>query len=250
MPRRKGRNATPTTTTTSSPSTAAKVSPATTATTGAEPSERISFEDVFARFRDPAVAGEEEEDAVVGPDGLERLCGELGVDPSSRALLVFAQQCGCSEMGVCRKDELRAGLEKLGWKPNDSYALKKVGTSIKTLDRSIKDAGRSSALFLDLYKFTFDLCKASKQAKVVDKTVAAPMLALVLGEDAPHVKSFVTFLEESAECKVLNIDQWLCFLQFSNSVDEALVRYSDEDSWPSLLDEFVEFKRKAVEASC
>jgi len=135
------------------------------------------------------------------------------------------------------------GLKKLGWTQQDSYSLKKIGSKLKQLDRTLTSSGRSSTEFQDLYKFTFDLCKQNKQTKVIDKMVASGMLPVVMGSDAPHVKTFATFLEESAECKVLNYDQWQCFLQFSTTVDEALTRYSIEDSWPSLFDEYVEYKR-------
>jgi len=244
MPRRKGKSTTVTPPTKTAASTVPSPSPVNNKRTPVN-DEASVLDQLFSTYREQPQPDASPEDHIIGPDGLERLCNEMGIDPQSRLLLIFAQQCECQELGTCRKDELTKGLKKLGWTSQDAFSLKKVGTKLKGLDRTVATSGRTSPQFQDLYKFTFDLCKQNKQSKVVDKLVASGMLPVVMGEDAPHVKSFVTFLEESAECKVLNYDQWQCFLQFSNTVDEALSRYSDEDSWPSLLDEFVEYKRKA-----
>lgn len=68
------------------------------------------------------------------------------------------------------------------------------------------------------------------------------MLELVL-PNGPHTKKFGEFLRQTKSYKVINKDQWACFLEFSRNVKKDLSNYDNSEAWPLLIDEFVEFIR-------
>lgn len=43
--------------------------------------------------------------------------------------------------------------------------------------------------------------------------------------------------------KVINSDQWVQFLEFTQAVDKNLTNYDSEGAWPTLIDDFVEHVR-------
>ena len=63
-------------------------------------------------------------------------------------------------------------------------------------------------------------------------------------QNQAHVKKFVEFLKEQETTKALNKDHWTTFYQFIHSVSEDLSDYDPEDAWPSLFDEYVDWKKK------
>jgi len=39
------------------------------------------------------------------------------------------------------------------------------------------------------------------------------------------------------------MDQWMCFLEFSISVNEDFSNYDDQGAWPTIIDEYVAFAK-------
>jgi len=65
------------------------------------------------------------------------------------------------------------------------------------------------------------------------------MLRLVLGEEWPHVTTFIAFLEKEESVKSVNADLWKCFFDFSLHVPRDCLGYDEaSSSWPYLLDEY------------
>jgi hypothetical protein len=93
----------------------------------------------FQKFREPEANNDDE--AYIGVDGLEKLCGEMGIDPLSRVLILLQKECGCATMGEITQTEFLTGMKSLGF-DDDEFALKKVGTKLKNSDRAL---GHSSA---------------------------------------------------------------------------------------------------------
>ena len=64
-----------------------------------------------------------------------------------------------------------------------------------------------------------------------------------------HVGQFVEFLKDAqaqGHVKSLNKDQWDVFYEFSRTMDDTFTGYSDTAAWPSLFDEYVEWRQKKV----
>jgi len=182
--------------------------------------------EMFAAYKDPT------EDRI-GPDGVESLCKDLNIAPDSMTALILAWKLGAEEMGYFTKDEFTNGIQNLG--VNDI-------SSLRTTLLSIEDKTKyTTPEFTELYKFAFGFCCDKNNKKSVDIETAATMVELVLSK-GPHTKKFVDFLKQNKTYKVINKDQWLCFLEFSKMIKPDFSNHDgSEASWPLLIDEYVEY---------
>jgi len=77
--------------------------------------------------------------------------------------------------------------------------------------------------------------------------VAIPVLqVLFANRENRHIAPFLEFLKEGKEkghIKCLNKDQWDVFYEFSRSMDDVFTGYDDTAAWPSLFDEYVEWRQ-------
>jgi len=183
--------------------------------------------DLFKQYQDA-------EDERIGPNGVEKLCNDLKISTTSLTALVLAGQLGASEMGYFTRDEFVGGMERL--KLYDLQGLK------SHLTKTEKEVRLSPPLFADLYKFAFGFCCDANNKKSIDTETAAAMVELLLPK-GPHTEKFCEFLRQSGKYKVINKDQWSCFLEFTRNVQGDLSNYDTNEAWPLLIDEFVEYIR-------
>jgi DCN1-like protein 1/2 len=61
------------------------------------------------------------------------------------------------------------------------------------------------------------------------------------------LENWITFVEESKGVKGISKDQWAHVLKFAklSLKDESLSFHNDEQSWPALIDEFVDYVKAA-----
>ena len=72
---------------------------------------------------------------------------------------------------------------------------------------------------------------------------------LFVNRENRHIGPFLEFLKESksqGQIKCLNKDQWDVFYEFSRIMDDEFTGYSDTAAWPSLFDEYVEWRRRQI----
>ena len=96
--------------------------------------------------------------------------------------------------------------------------------------------------FQNLYLYY--ACPEDKK-KCIEILVACELLNLVLGlQFRPQVDKLITYLKYQNEYKVINMDQWMGFLRFSNEINFPLLdNYDPDQAWPLILDNFVEWLR-------
>jgi DCN1-like protein 4/5 len=181
---------------------------------------------------------QEEEDAI-GPSGIFKLCQDLSLEPDSLPVLVLAWHFAAQKQGFFTRKEFLNGLMKL-----ECYNLEQLKKKLRELEReALSDPSR----FAQLYRFAFEFSKESEVTKVVDLQLAAEMLNLVM-KGMPHGDDFVSFLKSDAHTyKVLNLDQWMCFLDFSRSVAPNFSNFDEDSAWPLILDEFAAWSRKRMQ---
>jgi DCN1-like protein 4/5 len=54
------------------------------------------------------------DEQVIGPEGIERFCSDLGVNPEDSVMLVIAWTLDAHQMGYFTRSEWFSGMEKLG----------------------------------------------------------------------------------------------------------------------------------------
>ncbi|KAG0328680.1 DCN1-like protein 5 [Podila horticola] len=171
----------------------------------------------------------------IGPNGIAKLCDDIGVSLAAVDMLVLAYHLHADTMPVFTKDEWMKGMATL--QVDSSEKLKQLMPKLVAKLKEPKE-------FKEFYRYIFMFAKDSDQKCMLVDT-ATGMLETVL-EGRAHVKAFLEFLEAKKPVKVINKDQWYSFLEFSDSIAEDLSNYDGINSaWPVLLDEYVEWRNES-----
>ncbi|KAG6551944.1 hypothetical protein Mapa_006561 [Marchantia paleacea] len=215
----------------SSRRTSSGVLPATaTASAGnkAAAKEQEKIDALFAQYVD------RNEESCIGPEGIEALCQDLGLPPTDIQVLLLAWKLQASRQGYFSLDEWRKGLKAMR-----VDSLEKLKKALPVLQQEVANL----YTFKEFYTFSFQYCLTEPRQKTLDLETACQMLELVLGP-RPHLSNFVQFLQEQTEYKAMNLDQWNAFLRFCDEIKPDLSNYDENQAWPLLLDNFVEWARK------
>jgi len=201
--------------------------------TTARTNESFNAKKCFSWFREYSSM---DEDDVIGPDGIERLCGDIGVEPENIAMLVLAWKMNAKQMGYFTRDEWIKGLSDL-----ECDNLEKLQAKIDY----IRDMSTEYPVFRNIYRYAFDFAR-DKQQRSLDIETAKSLLELLLEKNWKLFSQFRVFLEQS-RYKVINKDQWFNILEFSKSILSDLSNYDVDGAWPVMLDEFVEWLKNTEE---
>lgn len=166
----------------------------------------------------------------LGPEGMEKFCEDIGVEPENIVMLSLAYKLDAKSMGFFTLAEWLKGMTEL-----QCDCTLKVRQKLDYL-RSLLD---DPAHFKNIYRYAFDFAR-DKDQRSMDIDTAKAMLALLLGKHWPLFGSFHQFLDQS-KYKVINKDQWCNVLEFSRSILPDLSNYDEDGAWPVLLDEFVDW---------
>uniref|UniRef100_F6UV53 DCN1-like protein n=1 Tax=Macaca mulatta TaxID=9544 RepID=F6UV53_MACMU len=168
-------------------------------------------------------------DDVVGPEGMEKFCEDIGVEPENVVMLVLAWKLDAQNMGYFTLQEWLKGMTSL-----QCDTTEKLRNTLDYLRSFLND----STNFKLIYRYAFDFAR-EKDQRSLDINTAKCMLGLLLGKIWPLFPVFHQFLEQS-KYKVINKDQWCNVLEFSRTINLDLSNYDEDGAWPVLLDEFVE----------
>jgi len=171
---------------------------------------------------------------IVGPDGVEKLCKDLEVQPEDVVMLVMAWRLDAENMGYFKLAEWKAGMTAL-----ECDSTQKLKEKLDYLRALLRDA----STFKKIYRYAFDFSR-DKEQKSLEIETAKTMLQLLLGNVWSLTYSFIQFLDQS-RYKIINRDQWNSLLEFIRSFNDSnFADYDDESAWPVMLDEFVEWYRE------
>ncbi|XP_063250636.1 DCN1-like protein 5 isoform X2 [Prinia subflava] len=171
-------------------------------------------------------------DEVVGPEGMEKFCEDIGVEPENIIMLVLAWKLEAESMGFFTKEEWLKGMTSL-----QCDSTEKLQSKFDFLRSQLNDISS----FKNIYRYAFDFAR-EKDQRSLDIDTAKSMLALLLGRTWPLFSVFYQYLEQS-KYRVMNKDQWYNVLEFSRTVHADLSNYDEDGAWPVLLDEFVEWQK-------
>ncbi|XP_053660502.1 DCN1-like protein 4 [Anopheles marshallii] len=169
----------------------------------------------------------------LGPEGMEKFCEDIGVEPENVAMLVLAYKMGAKQMGFFTQGEWLKGLTDL-----QCDTASKVQCKLEYLRSMLNDPNS----FKIIYRYAYDFAR-DKDQRSMDIDTAKAMLQLLLGKHWPLYAQFAQFLEQS-KYKVINKDQWCNILEFSRTISNDLTNYDVDGAWPVMLDEFVEWLRQ------
>lgn len=177
----------------------------------------------------------DDQEDVMTEDGIIRFCADLDVAPDDFIVLVIAWKCQAAIMGRFTRQEFISGCQAM-----------RVD-SIKSLQNrfsELKAEVHGRQLFKDLYRWTykFGLDVESGQ-RTLPLEMAVILWRLVFSQNSPLIlEHWLEFLEKHLSLRGIPKDTWDMFLNFTEQVGDDLSFYDDNEAWPSLLDDFVEFE--------
>lgn len=189
-----------------------------------------ALEAIFAKYKEPnrnAFGAE-----FIGLDGTLAYLDDLAIDPEDVRALVLAWRLGAKEVGVFEHDPFIEGWTKVG---------------VSTLDQMNEYIERTSALFssddqtfLEIYRFTFGF-SLDRNEKQLPLEEAVDLWRLLLASG--HGEGFYSWLVKESGRKTIRKDEWNMVPGFLALGDgpQLVENYSEEDAWPLLMDEYVEY---------
>ncbi|KAJ1959292.1 hypothetical protein IWQ62_004672 [Dispira parvispora] len=180
---------------------------------------------LFAKYK---ATGEDRIDHI----GIEALCTDLGIEPGSDEFFVLSWKLQAATMGYYSRQEFIEGLSRLqcGDIPTLRQCLPQWAA-----ERNVDSVHKS------FYTWMFGFTKTPTQ-RSLDVNVAFEILPLVI-HDSPHVAPFIQFLQDKTQIQALNKDQWTSFYEFCKSIPEDCAGYDELAAWPTLLDDYVRWRR-------
>lgn len=173
---------------------------------------------------------------MIGPEQIEDLCMDLGVEIMDVRVLMLAWKMRAAKQGYFTLEEWRRGLKAL--KVDSIDKLKKALPALEL------EVMRPHS-FLDFYTYSFRYCLTEERQKSLDMESVCQLLELVLGKrNFAQVEALVDFLKNQKEYKAINLDQWLSFLRFCDEVKyPSFDNYDASMAWPLILDQYVEWEQ-------
>ncbi|TFK46010.1 DUF298-domain-containing protein [Heliocybe sulcata] len=216
--------------------------------------------DLFAKYADPDDA------EVIGPEGFETLCTDAGVQMDGAQPLILAWQLDAQEIAKIRREEWMKGTGALRISSLKILALAlkeledllifdkppipdhtQLSSSKKTggpynRDRYIGYAVDKKATFGAMYQFCFGLAK-TEGSRNIDMEMASAFWSVLVVPKYPIMTEILDFIKTRGTYKAVNKDLWHMTLDFCETVNPNLDNYEAEGAWPTLLDEFVSWKK-------
>ncbi|TFK72145.1 DUF298-domain-containing protein [Pluteus cervinus] len=196
---------------------------------------------------------------VIGPEGFERLCAEAEIPMEGAMPLLLAWQMNASEMAKLTKEEWVKGTDifKLSSLSALATALADLESLLirnqKPLERSNKKdpydrtqywkyADDTKGAFHKFYTFCYNLVKPP-QSRNIDMETSMAFWSVLLVPKYPIMTEVLEFINEKGSYKATNKDLWTMMLEFCTTVQPSLTDYESDGAWPTLLDDFVTWKR-------
>ena len=181
----------------------------------------------FQRYKDP-------NNELIMAEGVERFCNDLKVAPTDFIVLAIAWKLQANKMCMFTRDQFMTGCSELN--VNNLKEFKKALPGLK-------DEVCDKANFKKLYYFTFQFGLEQGQ-RTLPVEMALPLWECVFQGAASkpkHLDEWVGFLKDSG-AKVISKDTWNMFYHFLETVHTDLSNYDETDAWPTLFDDFYDFK--------
>lgn len=171
----------------------------------------------------------------------------IGADPSNVSSLVVHEIMQCPEIGTINREGFVDGWSSLN--------LDTIDKQKKFLDSRTKTLGQpgNREVFRAVYKYAFELCITQQGQRLVEKDNLIELWRLLFttpGMDwrtrnTNWIELWLEFVQGNS-AKAFNRDVWSQTFRFAEESlkDESLGWWSEEASWPAVIDEFVEWMRE------
>ncbi|KAI0637424.1 Cullin binding-domain-containing protein [Trametes polyzona] len=102
--------------------------------------------------------------------------------------------------------------------------------------------------FSELYTFCFNLAKPPT-GRNIDMDTASAFWSVLVAPRYPLMNDILKFIAEKGTFKGVNKDLWTMTLEFCRTVHPDLSNYEADGAWPTMLDDFVLWKKASGSTS-
>ncbi|GMR38429.1 hypothetical protein PMAYCL1PPCAC_08624 [Pristionchus mayeri] len=169
----------------------------------------------------------------IGPNGIMRLLTDLRLDAEDRKVLILAYMMGAEVMSEFSWEEWEKGMNAMGANSIDGLRRK-----LDELDRGLK----TNSHFGPLCKFTFTYGKMAG-SRNLDLDTAIIFWKILFKDQFPLLGLWEEFLTTKYK-KAITKDAWNQTFEFADAIKPDFSNYDPEESWPTVLDDFVNWARK------
>ncbi|KAF7197975.1 Defective in cullin neddylation protein 1 [Pseudocercospora fuligena] len=198
---------------------------------------RSALSKIFDKYRDDVQHSPDE----IGVEGTSTLLGELNIDLAGVGAFVFSELVQSPSLGNITRDGFIDGLSDAG-----VDSLPKIRNLVLQRQSQLPS---DRELFKSVYNHTFQLGLQEKQ-KALAMDTAIELWRVVFTApsfewsttNTPWLDWWFEYYEGKVK-KAVNKDLWKQTLNFAeqSKKDESLSFWNEESSWPSVIDEFVEW---------
>lgn len=210
---------------------------------GAAPSSwKAPIGKIFDKYReDPANSPD-----TINLDGTMKFFGDIDVNLEGLDFIIVSELIKAPAIGEIS----RAGFVD-GWLSARCDTVDKMKNHVKTLKKSLPS---DTEAYTQVYQYTFQLAKSGNQKTLPlddactywDVVFNSPLSAVKWrSANTPWVDWWFEFLRAEYK-RAINKDVWVQTLKFAQETlkDENLSFWNEEASWPSVIDDFVEWVKK------
>ncbi|KAG8746677.1 hypothetical protein FRC10_003981 [Ceratobasidium sp. 414] len=200
-------------------------------------------------------------------NGMEKLCADASMSMEGALPLLVAWSVNAKTLGNITRAEFTDGFGKLRLDTPQKVALMASDLNSLFFDLGIAEQASRMSLgnsangtdpydrtqlrsyqhnadstYSKFYFFCFTLVKPP-QSRNIDMETATAFWSAILAPKYTIANELVAFITEKGTYKAVTKDIWTMVLEFCKSVKADLQGYEEEAAWPSLLDDFVEWKK-------
>ncbi|KAG8687584.1 hypothetical protein FRC11_006962 [Ceratobasidium sp. 423] len=216
---------------------------------------------------------DEDDSNIIGAEGMERLCTDASVPMDGALPLLIAWSVNGKTLGTITRSEFTDTFAKLRIDTPEKMAL--MASDLNSLffgcniaeqasRMSLANSGRDAesydrtqlrsyqrnaeSAYSKFYSFCFVLVKPP-QSRNIDMETATAFWSVILAPKYPIAGELLEFITERGTYKAVTKDLWGMTLEFCRTVQPDLGGYDEEEAaWPTLLDDFVEWKKAKTTA--
>eukprot|EP00298_Acanthocystis_sp_HF-20_P008262 c17576_g1_i1.p1 GENE.c17576_g1_i1~~c17576_g1_i1.p1 ORF type:complete len:246 (+),score=72.53 c17576_g1_i1:28-765(+) len=185
------------------------------------------LEALFAEFKDP------NEDKI-GVNGMVKLCDKLQVDPSDVIMLIISWKLKATAMCEFTHAEFIQGMTQMR-----VDSLEGLKAKFPALKAELAD----EVIFKNFYNFAF-MYSRDPGAKSLGVETAVALWKIILEGKWKFLDLWIQFVQEQYKHSISK-DTWSMLYDFICDVGDNLEKYDDQGAWPVVIDEFVNFAKKA-----
>lgn len=207
-------------------------------TAGRNP-HQATLSKTFDKYRDDPKNEPDELDV----NGTMQLLGDMQIGMEDIGSLIFSEIVQSPSLGKVTRDGFIEGFSNVG-----ADSLPKMRNAILQRRSALPDPS-ARQVFKNVYNHTFTVALQPGQKAVILEVATefwrllftSPSLAWST-QNTPWIDWWLEFMEERWK-KAVNKDLWKQTLSFAEQTlkDDSLSFWSEESSWPSVIDDFVEY---------